>query len=86
MGNHSFKSVRLFLKLILLFQIYSHHKFEAEATQTQAFILKSFEGIYKSGDGAGKRWNDQISEKQMEDVELETQKRPARLLPLKMFL
>ena len=33
MRKKSFKTIRLFLKLLLLFQIYSYHCFKAEATE-----------------------------------------------------
>ena len=33
MGKHRFKTIRLFLKLVLIFQIYSHHCFKAKATE-----------------------------------------------------
>ena len=39
MGKRRFKTIKLLFKLILLFQIYSHHKFEVEAAQNS--IAKS---------------------------------------------
>ena len=35
MGKHRFKTIRLFLKLVLIFQICSHHCFKAEATENK---------------------------------------------------
>ena len=76
MGNIRFKSFRLFLKLLLFLQIYSHLKFKAEAREN-SFILKDNDG------GTGLK--DEIFN-EMEGKLFERQKRPARLLPLKMIL
>ena len=84
MGKTRFKSVKLFLKLLLFVQIYSHHKFEAEA-QENSTIIQSFDGI-KADDGSETGLNDQIFEKETENDVFKRQKRPARLLPLRMFL
>ena len=67
---------------MLLFQIYSHHKFTfAEATENN--FSENFDKC-KVGDETGS--NDQISETETEESVLERPKRPARLLPLKMIL
>ncbi len=82
MGKKCFK--RLLLKLILVFQIYYYLEFEAEARETQ-FIPKSFDGI-KANDGDVSGSNDKIFEKEIGgDNVFERQKRPYRLLPLKMI-
>jgi len=44
MGKQRFKTIKLFLKLILLFQIYSHNKFEAEP---KVLFLKVVMGVMK---------------------------------------
>ena len=79
MGKRRFKTIKLFLKLILLFQIYSHHKFEVNAAEIA--IPKSCDE-YEGVEGL----NNQISEnnKAVDNV-LDRQKRPARLLPVRMF-
>ena len=80
MRKQRFKTTRLLLKLMLLLQIYSHHKFTfAEATENN--FSANFDKC-KVGDETGS--NDQISE--TEESVLERPKRPARLLPLKMIL
>lgn len=73
MGKRRFKTIKLFLKLMLLFQINSHNKFIAE-------------GKYEVGDGPGAYLKTQFSEKETEVNLLDRPKRPARLLPLKMIL
>ena len=75
MGKQRFKMIKLFLKLLLLFQIYSHHTFPAEATQNP---------IPKSCD-ATSGLNDRISENETADSNLDRPKRPARLLPLRII-
>jgi len=77
MGKIRFKSVRLFLKLLIFLQIYSHLKFKAEAREN-SFILKDNDGETGSKDG--------IFENEIEGKLFKRQKRPARLLPLKMIL
>ena len=84
MGKTRFKSVRLFLKLLLFFQIYCHQKFEAEAQENPTNI-QSFDGI-KVDDGDRTGSKGQIFEKETENDVFKRQKRPARLLPLRMFL
>jgi len=79
MGKGRFKTIKLLLKLILIFQIYSYHKFEVEATKN--YIPKSCD---KCDGSAG--LNKQISEKKAVDNVLDRSKRPARLLPLRMLL
>ena len=79
MGKGRFKTIKLLLKLILLFQIYSHHKFEVEATKNS--IPKSCDKC----DGSSGLIN-QISENKAVDNVLDRPKRPARLLPLRMIL
>jgi len=69
---------------MLFFQIYSYRKFEAEAKENP-IIIKSFDGI-KADDGSGTESSDKIFEKEIKDDVSERQKRPARLLPLRMFL
>ena len=72
MGKHRFKTIRLFLKLILIFQIYSHHCFKAEATENKC--PRSFN-------------ESKASEEPDTGLSLdERPKRPARLLPLKFFM
>lgn len=85
MGKIRLKCVRFFLKLLLLFQIYVHHKFEAEAKHATQFILKNSDGI-KAYDGVRKGSNNQILEKEIGDADLELRKRSARFLPLKLIL
>lgn len=84
MGKTRFKYIRLFLKLLLFFQIYSHQQFEAEANETP-FNPKSFDGS-KANDDVGTESNDKSCEKEIVDDVLEIQKRPARLLPFNFFL
>ena len=79
MGKRRFKIIKLFLKLLLLLQIYSHHKFEAEATQNP--IPKNCDEC----DGKGLK-NDPLSENETLNSILDRPKRPARLLPLRMIL
>ena len=79
MGKRRFKTIKLLLKLILLFQIYSHHKFEVEAVHN--FVPKSCDEC----DGTS-GLNNQIFENKAMDSVLDRPKRPARLLPLRMFL
>jgi len=78
MGKRRFKTIKLLFKLILLFQIYSHHKFEVEAAQNS--ISKSCDEC----DGAS-GLNNPISENKAVDNVLDRPKRPARLIPLKML-
>jgi len=78
MGKQRFKTIKLFLKLMLLFQIYSHHQFEAEATQNPT--PKSSDEYNKTG------LNNLISENKTLNSVLDRPKRPARLLPLRMIL
>ena len=81
MGKQRFKTIRLFLKLMLLFQIYSHHCFKAEATENN--FPESFD---ESKVGEETVLNDQISDKDTGlSVVAERPKRPARLLPLKIL-
>jgi len=79
MGKGRFKTIKLLLKLILLFQIYSHHKFEVEAD------INSIPKSCDECDGSSGLIN-QISEKKAVDNVLDRPKRPARLLPLSMIL
>ena len=82
MRKQRFKTTRLLLKLMLLLQIYSHHKFTfAEATENN--FPENFDKC-KVGDQTGS--NDQISNTETKESILERPKRPARLLPLKMIL
>ena len=78
MRKQSFKTIKLFIKFILLFQLYSNIDFEAEATQNP--ITKSRD----ESDGAC--LNDRTPENKMVDSDLDRPKRPARLLPLRMIL
>ena len=80
MKKQRFKNIRLFLKLMLFFKIYSHHKFTAEA------IENNLGGFGKCQVGDGTDLNDQISINETSDSVLERPKRPARLLPLRMIL
>ena len=81
MRKQRFKTAKLFLKLLLLFQIYSHHCFKAETTE------RSFsESVDKVKVGEETVLNDQISYKETGlSVSHERLKRPARLLPLKIL-
>jgi len=74
MRKQRFKTIKLFLKLIILFQIYSYHTFLAEATQNS--IPKSCD----EGEVGGER------EMKKDDSVLDRPKKPARLLPLRMIL
>ena len=78
MGKQRFETIKLFFKLMLLFQIYSHHKFEVEAAQNP--IPKSCDACNKTG------LKYPISEKKTLNSVLDRPKRPARLLPLRMIL
>ena len=81
MRKRGFKTIRLFLKLILLFQIYSHHCFKAE--ETENICPESFDKV-KLGEETV--LNDQISDKDTGlSVVAERPKRPARLIPLKIL-
>ena len=83
MGKTRFKSVRLLLKLMLFLQIYFHLEFEVEATETH-LIPESFDGIKADNrDGSGS--NNQIFEEEVRADVFERQKRPVRLLPVKMI-
>jgi len=78
MGKKNFKTLKLFLKVMLLFQIYSHHKFEVEATQNP---------IPKSCDECNVRGlNKTISKNETVNGVFHRPKRPVRLLPLRMIL
>jgi len=78
MGKQRFKTIKLILKLMLLFKIYSLHKFEADATQIA--IPKSCDGCNETG------LNSPISEKKTLNSVLDRSKRPARLIPLRIIL
>ena len=80
MGKRHFKSIRLFLKFILLFLIYLHHKF-AEASENDFP-----ESIAKCEVRVGTGFNDQRTKNETDDSALERPIRPARLLPLRMIL
>lgn len=69
---------------MLFFQIYSYHKFEAEARENPT-IIKSFDGIKADG-GGGTGSKDKIFETEIKDDVSDRQKRPARLLPPRIFL
>jgi len=66
MGKTRFKIGRLFLKLLLFFLVYSHHKIEAEAKEDLT-IIKSFDGI-EPDDGRGPGSSDQIFEKKRKQL------------------
>ncbi len=74
MGKQHFKPIKLLLKLMLLFQIYLHHTFTAEATHNP--IPK---GCDECDPTSG--LNDPIPENQTSVFD--RPKRPARLLPLR---
>ena len=81
MRKQRFKTIRLLLKLMLLLQIYSYHKFTvAEATENT--ISENFDKC-KVEDQADS--NGQLPETETEESVLERPKKPARLLPLKMI-
>ena len=76
-----FKIIRLLLKLTLFFQIYSYHGFKAEATKNNFP-----ESVYQDTVGEETVLNDQISDKNTGlSVVVERQKRPVRLIPLKIL-
>lgn len=82
MRKHPFKTIRLFLKITLLFQIYCDHCFRTEA------VDNNFSKSFNEGK-VGKEPNliDQSSDKETGlTAAVEKQKRPVRLLPLKIFL
>ena len=81
MRKRDFKTIRLFLKLIILFQIYSYHRFTADA-----FGNDLAENLDECKIGTGTGFKDQIPKKETDENVLERPKRPARLLPLKMIL
>jgi len=68
------------VKLMLLYQIYSHHKFEVDAAQN--YIPKNCDDECDGSSGL----NNQIFENKAVYTVLDRPKRPARLLPLRMFL
>ncbi len=76
MRKQRFKTLNLFLKLMLLFQIYSHHQFEAEAT----------ENAKNCDECEGTGLNNPISKNETLNSVFDRPKRPARLLPLRMIL
>ena len=83
MGRQRFlKTIRLLIKLMLLFQIYFYHCFKAKATENN--FPESFDKD-KMNEETG--LNAQICDN---DIGLshvgERPKRPARLIPLKMLL
>ncbi len=81
MGKHRFQTIRLLLKLILLFQIYSYHCFKAEATENNC------PASFNDGEvGEEIDLNDQNYDKNTTFTVTQRPKRPARLLPLKLFL
>ncbi len=81
MRKRGFKTIRLFLKLILLFQIYSHHCFKAEETEN---IYP--ENFYKVKIEEETVLDGQISDKDTGlSVVAERPNRPARLMPLKLL-
>lgn len=81
MGKQCFKAIRLFLKIVLLAQIYSLHCFKAESTENQ--FPESF---HESKVSEETGFNEQISDKDTGLSVNERPERPARLLPLKMLL
>ena len=81
MRKRNLKTVRLFLKCLLLFQIYSHHRFKAEATE------KNYPQSFDKGKFSDEAvLNGQMSDKDTRLNDIERPKRPARLLPLRMIL
>jgi len=78
MGKRRFKTIKLFLKLILLFQIYSRHKFGEEATQNPIPQNDECDGTVGL--------NNSLSENETLNSVLDRPKRPARLLPLRTIL
>ena len=82
MRKQRFKTIRLFLKLMLLFQIYSHHCYKAEAT-AGSFPARFDKGKVSEETGL----NDQISDTDTSGSSTSDRpKRPARLLPLRIIL
>lgn len=80
MRKQRFKTIRLFLKLILFFQTYSHHCLRAAATENQ--FPESFN---KGKVGEETRLNDQISGEDTRSSVVERPIRPVRLLPMKII-
>jgi len=81
MEKKRFKNIRLFLKLILLYKIYSLHTFTADASKNP--FSESFENCEADAPTGMK---EQIPKTETDDEGvLERPKRPARLLPLKMI-
>ncbi len=66
---------------MVLFQIYSYHKFTAVA-----FGNDIAENLDECKMSTGTGFKDQIPKKGIDENVLERPKRPARLLPLKMIL
>jgi len=80
MEKQRFKNIRLFLKLMLLYKIYSLHTFTA-AEASETLFSVSFE-VH-----AATAMKEQITKTETDEESiLERQKRPARLLPLRMIL
>lgn len=78
MKKQRFKVIKLFLKSMLLFQIYCHHAFTAAATQNP---------IPESCDECdATNFNIPISKIETADSVFDRPQRPARLLPLRMIL
>lgn len=81
MRKHRFKTIRLFLKLMLLFKIYFYHCSKAEASENY-FPVSLNEGNF----GEKSDFNHQIPHKDTGFSVAEQSKRPARLLPWKKIL
>ncbi len=84
MGKRHLKNVRLLLRLTLLFLLYCHLTFTAEATQNEFHPSDD-----KSEVGAETNLNNSITDDVAASANhhiQERQKRPARLLQLRMIL
>ena len=81
MGKHWFKTIRLFLKLMLILKIYSHHCFKAKASENYVSITLNEGKVGEEPD-----FNHQIPQKDTRLSVVEQAKRPARLLPWRKIL
>ena len=78
MRKQRFKTIKLFLKLQIFFQIHRHHTFTAGATPNPL--------PNTCNERNGSAFYNPISENETDDSVLHRSKRPARLLPLRTLL
>lgn len=79
MEKQRFKNIRLFFKLMLLYEIYLLHTFTA-AEASETFFSVSFE-VYTAT-----AMKEEITKTETDEESVLGHKRPARLLPLRMIL